>query len=246
MLLLITVLLIFLSNGSDVAAEPVADCIARELVDFNAEFDASLYKEQVLSDALVTHEDLIEAFREYGRSFQESPPYHAVKEATQRRSELDQLGHLLASCKEEVSRGESAEGTGARLGAMFAKVMEGGTLNSTAVATPKQGVQVFAGIHLEAGALLDVSITAYFSGGVRGCIGWEIGAGIEFSLAILLTGQGDKTCRASGGVDVDAALGLAMGFAFYAACSSNQYEITIGSGIGFGVGPVFCIGPTAG
>lgn len=252
MLLLITVLLIFLSNGSDVAAEPVADCIARELVDFNANFDAALYKEKIFADTLVTREDLVQALREYGRkSFKESPAYQAVREATEHRSELDQLGQLFDSCKEEVSGGESAEGTGAALGTIFATAMEGESLNfnSTAVETssPKQGCNVITGLHLEAGALLDVSYTFYFDGGAnfpnRLCFGAELGVGVEVSLAILLSGH--VCCSVA--VEVDAAFGLAVGFTVYSPWPDDPrcppfeaYEITLGGGIGFGLGMAMC------
>jgi hypothetical protein len=102
------------------------DCIGREIVDFNDQFDPVAYRDLIFSEAGVTVEQLKELHKKNKDTFQETPEYRALIGAVEnRKTELQELSQIVEACQEEVEGARSAVGAGAMVGALLARAMEG-------------------------------------------------------------------------------------------------------------------------
>lgn len=244
-------------------------CIARELIDFHDHFDAVEYRNKVLADAGITQEDVREAKQEYGRDVDDltqSTVVQALTQSIQRHSgELEQVQHIIKACEVEAAGGASAAGIGTEIGMMFAASLQEDS--STPAPSPELGFTdvsthqteqdfTFVGFHIEAGALLDLSLSVFWHPGTaatefqicRFCFGAELGGGAELSVLFMFyrgLEPADYQCSSviiEAELGATAAVGLAVGWQTDSADADKppHYEVTIGVGGGFGIGGALC------
>lgn len=232
--------------GSGRRCMPRRDCLGDSLQTFlgRPEFEGNAYKNSILRAANVDEMDVWEARRTTlndDKAFLESEPIQAVRRSMDSYvANFTDLGVMMQQCAEPPQEGQQSA--------------------SVSTVDPRQSngtsPQIFIGLHLEGGTILDASFSALWQlemGNVdldervllRPCGGIEIGTSIELSFIVIVgftTDASSLDCL-SVLIDVDAApfLAFGAGVGFCVQNSNTIYvEATIGAGVGAGVGVSLC------
>ncbi|CAB9497236.1 expressed unknown protein [Seminavis robusta] len=238
------------------------------MMDLNDMVDAVGYKDWVLSETGLGDGQIQELARDedFRESPEYQAIMDAVDRHS---TELQELTQVFTACKEEVEGSVSAVGTGAMVGTFLAGVMEEPIIldrspsgpphfNATtrtptkapsvvsAEASPKmptsapvtlKGPVCLVGLHLQAGLIIDAQISFFIGGGTRDCIGYQFGPGAEVSLILMYVSGNVQAnfCM----FELELGLGPHVGTAFGGGTGFDVFEVTIGGGVGFGIGTTY-------
>lgn len=245
-------------------------CLTRELMELNHQFDAREYKRMIFAEGGITQEEqLREAYINNQLEEHTTTPWSQtlihqnLMQAIQRRSsELNQVTEIIKACRQEADGGTSAVGKGKEVGTFLKEASQKPLDNNSTrgnlrrqlswtdhlfpkpLQEPLQDLYHPAGYHMEGGLGLDMSFSAFFSHS-RICGGVEFGLGVEAGIIIAHVENVKPPLVDDPAIfyDMDIASGAAVGMAIgaYQNAGALIFEVTIGAGLGFGAGFTYCL-----